>query len=89
MPPDFVTLLCVHSAVDGGGVSRVVSLTSVYNVLVADHPDVLERLAQPFFSDRQKEHPEGNPLTISQPMLAMRMPLKFGLEIRLCGLGMP
>jgi len=79
MPPDFVTLLCVHPAVDGGGVSRVVSLTSVYNALVDDHPDILERLTQPFFFDRQKEHPEGDSLTISQPIFSYENVLKVRL----------
>ena len=79
MPPDFVTLLCVHPAVDGGGVSRVVSLTSVHNNLVDNHPDVLERLFDPFHFDRQKEHPEGEPLTISQPIFSFDDVLKVRL----------
>ena len=66
-PPEYVSLLCVHPA-PTGGLSRVVSLTSVHNRLKDNYPDLLERLYQPFYFDRQKEHLPDDAPYISQPI---------------------
>ena len=79
MPPEFVTLLCVNPAADGGGISRVISLASVHNVLSKKHPEMLKRLYQPFYFDRQKEHHPGDDTTISQPLFSY----EGGLKVRL------
>jgi alpha-ketoglutarate-dependent taurine dioxygenase len=54
-PPDYVTLLCLHPAKQGG-VSRVISVPTVHNALLERHPDLLPRLYQPFWFDRHAEH---------------------------------
>ena len=54
-PPEFVGLLCLQTAQDGG-VSGLISLETVYNILLADYPDALARLYEPFYFDRQMEH---------------------------------
>jgi alpha-ketoglutarate-dependent taurine dioxygenase len=58
MVPDYVGLLCRHPA-KSGGVSRFCSLYSVHQRMQEQYPAELERLYQPMYYDRQKEHPEG------------------------------
>lgn len=55
LPPNFVALFCLQTA-KKGGISGIVSFESVYNKLLDEHRDVLERLYQPFHFDRQMEH---------------------------------
>lgn len=55
LPPDFVALFCLQTA-KKGGISGIVSFESVYNRLLDEHRDVLERLYKPFHFDRQMEH---------------------------------
>ena len=60
-PPEYVSLLCIHPASEGG-LSRVISLTSVHNRIKEKYPELLERLYQPFYFDRQREHlPDDSP----------------------------
>lgn len=59
-PPDFISLLCLHPAQEGG-VSRITSFCNLHNELLADHPRHLERLYQPYYYDRQMEHHQGEP----------------------------
>jgi hypothetical protein len=54
-PPDYVALLCLRPAKEGG-ISSIVSFYSVYNEMLARHPDLVERLYEPFLFDRQREH---------------------------------
>lgn len=54
-PPDYVCLLCLQTAREGG-VSRVVSVNTVHNTLRAEHPALLARLYRPVFYDRHAEH---------------------------------
>jgi alpha-ketoglutarate-dependent taurine dioxygenase len=68
-PPDHVGLLCLRPAMEGG-ISRVVSMTAVHNRMDAEFPDLIDRLYQPFFFDRQREHAEGDAMTIHRPVLA-------------------
>jgi hypothetical protein len=61
-PPDYVGLLCLHQAMSGGH-SRVLSFHSAYNALLAEYPNCLPRLYQPFWFDRQREfHPGESPV---------------------------
>jgi hypothetical protein len=64
LPPDFVALFCLQTA-QKGGVSGLVSLETVYNILLSEFPEVLPRLYEPFYFDRQMEHaPDDNQVSI-------------------------
>lgn len=52
-------LACLRQA-DSGGLSRVVSLATVHNQLLATRPELLARLYRPFPWDRQAEHAPGD-----------------------------
>jgi hypothetical protein len=54
-PPDYVGLLCLQPAREGG-VSRFCSLYTVHNELRRRFPRQLARLYRPFYYDRQAEH---------------------------------
>ena len=43
-----------------GGLSGVASFQPIYNQLLAERPDLLDRLFQPFWFDRQHEHAPGD-----------------------------
>jgi hypothetical protein len=66
-PPDYVVLLCMQTA-KAGGISRVASLQTAHNLLQARQPDLLERLYQPFYFDRQREHAPGDVQYIQRPV---------------------
>ncbi len=55
---DAVGLLCLRTARRGGG-SRIVSSVSVYNELLRQRPDLVERLYEPFMLDTRDEQGEG------------------------------
>jgi hypothetical protein len=55
---DVVALLCLKRA-KSGGLSTIVSSMAVHNVMATRRPDLLERLYQPFPTDRRGEVPEG------------------------------
>src|SRR5262245_26875458 len=59
-PPEFVGLLCLMPAREGG-VSRFCSLYTVHNEMLRRYPRQLERLYRPFYYDRQAEHAPGAP----------------------------
>lgn len=67
--PHNMGLACVRQAADGG-MSRVASLVTVHNRLLAAAPDLLARLYQPFHWDRQAEHGEGDTPASWQPVFA-------------------
>jgi alpha-ketoglutarate-dependent taurine dioxygenase len=54
LPPSFIGLYCLQPAAEGG-MSRCASLVTVREAL-RGHPDLLDRLHQPFWWDRQAEH---------------------------------
>jgi hypothetical protein len=54
LPPSFIGLYCLQPAAEGG-MSRCASLVTVHDTL-RGHPDLLDRLHQPFWWDRQAEH---------------------------------
>ncbi|HYG43819.1 MAG TPA: TauD/TfdA family dioxygenase [Bordetella sp.] len=67
--PDYIALLCLGTPASGG-VSRVASLYTVHNAMLAQHPDKLQRLYQPFWYDRYREHAEGQCGIAQYPMLS-------------------
>jgi alpha-ketoglutarate-dependent taurine dioxygenase len=66
-PPEIVGLLCLKTA-KSGGVSRVLSFHTVHNALLARHKELLPRLYQPFWFDRQREFFPGDPDTFFAPV---------------------
>jgi len=68
-PPDTVVLLCLRPAQQGGH-SRVASFHTLYNTLLARHPECLARLYRPFWFDRQKEFHKGEPAVFAAPVLS-------------------
>lgn len=74
-PPDHVSLLCLRAAREGGA-SRFVSFYSVHNVLLAEHPDLLERLYRPFYQDRQGDFWPDEPQTTFFPVFELRPDLR-------------
>ena len=67
LPPSYVGLLCLQPAKQGGK-SGLISFDSVYNQLLTKHPQVLPRLHQPFFFDRQHEHAPDDDLVTTNPV---------------------
>jgi len=59
-PPEYVGLCCRHPA-KSGGISRFCSLYALHNKLQEVNPNALQRLYQPMYYDRQKEHDENAP----------------------------
>ena len=55
---DIVALLCWRTA-RRGGFSSIVSSMSIYNRMLAERPDLVERLRRPFAMDRRGEVPPG------------------------------
>ena len=66
-PPDYVCLLCLQTA-KSGGVSRVISMQTVHNALLQEHPGLLSRLYRPLWYDRHAEHHEGEANAFQAPM---------------------
>ena len=67
VPPDYVALLCLHPAMDGG-ISGLIAFDSVHNRLLEHHRDLLARLYRPFYFDRQREHAPDDRLTSTRPI---------------------
>ncbi|MBV9521486.1 MAG: TauD/TfdA family dioxygenase [Alphaproteobacteria bacterium] len=84
VPPDYVALFCQQKA-KAGGISRVMSVYTIHNQLLAGSPELLERLYRPFWYDRHAEHAPGDPTTFAAPVFEYERGLKgrFALlEIR-------
>ncbi len=79
-PPEYVALLCVRPA-KSGGISHVISFYTINNELLRSHREVIPRLYQPFWFDRQKENPPGEPEVMSAPMFSYdgRLRARLGL----------
>lgn len=73
--PNYVVLLCLNSA-EAGGLSRVLSLASVHNILRQKFKRHLFRLYQPFYFDRQKEHAPSEPRTRKYPIFTFDSQLR-------------
>ena len=68
-PPDYVALFCLSEPLSGGA-SRVASVATVHNRLLAHHPAALERLYRPFWFDRYREHAPGESCVRLRPVFA-------------------
>lgn len=66
-PPDYVALLCLRPAMEGG-ISGVVSFYAVYNEMLRSHPELVDRLFLPYLFDRQREHAPDEPRVLSHPL---------------------
>ena len=67
-PPDHVGLLCLRPAAEGG-LSRIVNMVTVLEVMNEQYPGFVPRLYQPYFFDRQREHSDTDKNTIFTPLL--------------------
>jgi alpha-ketoglutarate-dependent taurine dioxygenase len=68
VPPHYVGLMCVRTAMEGG-VSGIVSFATAHEEMRRRHPDLLPRLYRPFYFDRQREHAPDDVMTTHHPML--------------------
>jgi alpha-ketoglutarate-dependent taurine dioxygenase len=66
-PPDYVCLLCLHPAKQGG-VSQVASVATVHQALEECFPELMGRLYEPFWYDRHAEHQPDEPATFAAPV---------------------
>ena len=64
---DIVGLLCLQKA-KKGGLSKIASSVTVHNEMVRSHPDLVEVLNEPFYTDRKGEIPEGKAPTYEMPI---------------------
>lgn len=69
--PEYVALLCVRPA-KTGGVSQVISFYTLHNELLRAHPEVVPRLYEPFWFDRQAEFLPGEPAVLRAPIFSAR-----------------
>jgi alpha-ketoglutarate-dependent taurine dioxygenase len=67
VPPHYVGLLCLRTAMEGG-VSGIVSFATAHEEMRKRHLALLPRLFQPFHFDRQREHAPGDVMTTHHPM---------------------
>ena len=73
-PPDYVSLLCLRPAKEGG-VSSIVSFYSVFNRMLRTAPQLVGRLFEPYLFDRNREHAPDAPRVISHPLMEMEGPV--------------
>ena len=66
-PPQYVCLLCLHPAKEGG-VSQIMSVATVHDALERRHPELMARLYRPFWYDRHAEHAPDEPTTFAAPI---------------------
>lgn len=66
--PNFSTLTCVYGAREGG-LSEYCTIYSLYNAMKKEAPQQLERLFRPYYHDRQKNQPPGEPELIRVPAI--------------------
>ena len=69
-PANYISLLCLQTAVEGGK-SSLSSAYAAHNHFIDKHPDLLERLYQPFYRDKQEYQPAGAERTNWHPIFAM------------------
>jgi len=68
-PPDYVGLLCLQTAKEGG-ISRTVSIYTIHNAMLEAAPQHLPRLYEDFLIDRESEHLPGEPITLAAPVFS-------------------
>jgi hypothetical protein len=69
LPVDILGLFCVRTA-KAGGESALVAADTVHNVILAERPDLLEVLYQPFNLDWRGEEPPGEEGWYTSPMFS-------------------
>jgi alpha-ketoglutarate-dependent taurine dioxygenase len=67
VPPHYVGLLCLRTAMEGG-VSGIVSFATAHEEMRRRHPELLDRLYKPYYFDRQREHAPDDVMTTHHPM---------------------
>lgn len=65
--PETIALACLRPALSGGS-SKVVSLATAHNILRREQPELLSRLYEDFWWDRQAEHGPGEPRCSRHPV---------------------
>jgi len=78
LPPDFVSLMCIQPAMTGG-TSGLISMQTVFNMLQSEHPNVVPRLYDRFYFDRQHEHAPDDERLAFNPICE---PADHGVHIR-------
>lgn len=71
LPVDVLGLFCMRKS-KSGGASFLVSVNAVYNVLLAERPDLVDVYYQPFHIDWRGDHPDGEQPWYDIPMLSAR-----------------
>jgi alpha-ketoglutarate-dependent taurine dioxygenase len=66
-PPEYVALLCLNPAMQGG-ISAIVSFATAHNEMLVRHPALLRRLYAPFLFDRQREHAPDDAMVLEHPL---------------------
>jgi hypothetical protein len=69
--PEVVGLFVLRTA-KSGGESAIVSAKMVHNLMLAERPDLLQRLYRPFWVDRRAELPPGEEPVLPTPVFAYR-----------------
>lgn len=68
-PANYLSLLCLQTA-RSGGKSSLASAYAAHNHFLSEHPELVERLYQPFYRDKQEYQPEGAEHTNWYPIFA-------------------
>ena len=71
LPVDVLGLFCLRGA-KSGGTSYLVSAPAVHNVMLAERPDLLNVMYEPFHVDWRGDHPDGAQPWYDIPMLTAR-----------------
>jgi alpha-ketoglutarate-dependent taurine dioxygenase len=67
LPPNYVSLLCLETAKEGG-LSGLISFYTAHNIMLKEYPDLLQRLYEPFWFERHREHAPNDDLVSRKPM---------------------
>lgn len=70
LPVDVLGLFCLRAAMSGGA-SRIVSATTIHNIVLEERPDLLEVLYEPFNVDWRGEEAEGDQPWYQLPMFSV------------------
>lgn len=70
VPPHVVGLFCLQTA-KSGGISGVISFKRAWAEMRRRHPDLAERLNEPYYFDRQREHAPGDVMVTHHPMITI------------------
>ncbi len=79
-PPDYVGLLCLRQAMNGGH-SRVISFHTAHNEMLTRCPERLGRLYEPFWFDRQREFHQGESPIFAAPVFENGAELKARFSV--------